>query len=74
MDPDIALTMGAAVAVFSIPSILSALTDGRSPRVSLVTVLIGGGLIVYALRAKPGGYTWAELPHVFATVVSHIIP
>lgn len=74
MDPDVALTVGTVVALFSIPSILSALTDSRAPRASLLTILIGGGLIVYALQTKPGGYRLSEIPHVYATVVNHLIP
>lgn len=69
MDPDLALTFGIVVAAFSVPSILSALSDRRGPRASAVTVLIGGGLILYAVQTKPGGYRLSEIPDVFARIV-----
>ncbi|MDG1170382.1 MAG: hypothetical protein P8N14_14385 [Sulfitobacter sp.] len=74
MDPDLALSIGAVIGVFSIPSILSALSESRAPRASAVMILLGGGLILYALQTKPGGYRMDEIPHVFATVVSRFMP
>ena len=74
MDTDLALVIGCLLAVLSVPSILSALTDRRAPRASALTVLIAGGLILYALRGHPGGYTWAELPNVFVSVAADILP
>lgn len=68
MNPDIALVIGLIVAGFSIPSILSAISDGRSPRASALTILIAGGLILYALQTQPNGYTLAEVPDVFVRV------
>lgn len=74
MEPDLALTLGIIVAGFSIPSILSALSDRRAPRASAVTVLIGGALILYAIQTQPGGYALQQVPDVFVRVVSNIIP
>ena len=70
MDPDLALSLGVVVAAFSVPSILSALSDKRAPRASALTVLIGGALILYAISAKPGGYTIQEVPDVFVRAMS----
>ncbi len=74
MDADLALVLGLIVAGFSIPSILSALGDGRSPRASMVTILIAGGLIIYALVTKPGGYTLAQVPEAFIHVIARFMP
>lgn len=73
MDADIALVIGMIVGVFAIPSILSALTDGRVPRASAVTIMIAGGLIVYAIRTHPGGYQLEQVPDVFVRVVAQFI-
>ena len=73
MDPDLALTLGLVIVVFSIPSILSAFSDRRAPRASLVTVLIGGGLVVYAMQVQPGGYALTEIPDAFLRVVGQFI-
>lgn len=74
MDPDIALTLGIVVMIFAIPSVLSAMTDSRAPRASALTVLIGGGLVVYALQTKPGGYTFNQVPHTFVDVAARFLP
>ncbi|APE45538.1 hypothetical protein BOO69_15870 [Sulfitobacter alexandrii] len=74
MDPDLALVIGIVIAALSIPSILSALSDSRAPRASALTVLIGGGLILYALTNKPQGYALGEVPDVFVNVVARYMP
>ena len=70
MDADLSLVLGLIIAAFSIPSVLSALGDGRSPRASMVTILIAGALIIYALMNKPGGYTLAQVPEAFIQVIA----
>ncbi|WP_050927882.1 hypothetical protein [Aestuariivita boseongensis] len=74
MDQDLALILGLVIGGFSIVGMFSALSDGRGPRASAITVLIAGGLIVYALASKPGGYSMAQLPDVFFGVVARFIP
>ena len=69
MDPDLALSLGIVIAAFSIPSILSAFSDSRAPRASVLTILIGGGLILYAVQTHPGGYTFDQSPDVFMGVL-----
>ena len=51
MDNDLVLVVGIILAVLSIPSILSAISDRRAPRASAITVLIAGGLILFAVQA-----------------------
>lgn len=70
MEPDLALSLGIVVAAFSVPSILSALSDRRAPRASALTVLIGGALILFAVTSKPGGYSMGEIPDVFVRSLS----
>ena len=74
MDTDLALVIGIVFAGLSVPSILSALSDRRAPRASAITVLIAGGLIVFAVQGKPGGYQLSELPDVFVNVVARYMP
>ncbi|MEM9552510.1 MAG: hypothetical protein AAGA05_15120 [Pseudomonadota bacterium] len=74
METDLALVLGIVIAGFSLPSILSALGDGRTPRASAVTVLIAGGLILYAVQQKPGGYAWSDVPNAFIRVAAQILP
>ena len=70
MGADTALVLGILIAGFSIPSILSAFSDRRAPRASSLTILIAGGLILYAIQAHPGGYRLEEIPDVFIAVLA----
>lgn len=74
MDTDLALVLGFIIVALSIPSILSALSDKRAPRASAITVLIAGGLIVFAVQGKPGGYRMEQLPDVFVSVIARYLP
>lgn len=74
MDVDSALVLGIVIAGFSIPSILSAFSDRRAPRASALTVLIAGGLILYAIQNNPGGYSLEEIPDAFVRVVAKYMP
>ena len=73
MSPDLYLVLGILIAGFSIPSILSAISDRRAPRASAITVLIAGGLILLAVQSQPGGYTLQEIPDVFVRVIARFI-
>ena len=74
MDPDLALTLGLLIAALSIPSIMSAMSDGRAPRASALTVLIAGGLIIYAVRETHGGYSLKRIPDVIVEVAARFLP
>ena len=74
MDPDTFLVLGIVIAGFSIPSVLSSLSDGRAPRTSAVMFLISGGCILYAIQTHPGGYTLQEIPDAFVRVIAQIWP
>ena len=70
MDPDLAFVIGFVLLVFSIPSIVSAITEARAPRVAAFTIISGGALLVWAIGAKPGGYDINEIPNVFVQVIA----
>ena len=74
MDPDIAFILGLIIACFAIPSVLSAFSDSRAPRVSIVIVLIAGSLILYGAATKPGGYTINSIPDTFFGVINRFMP
>jgi hypothetical protein len=69
MDPDLAFIIGIFLAVFSIPSIMSALSDGRSPRVAAVMIVAGGALVVWAIRNNPNGYRFSDIADTLLRVV-----
>lgn len=68
MDTDLALVIGIVISVLAFPSIISALTDSRAPRAAAIAVMVGGGLIVFAILGHPGGYQMSEIPEVFVEV------
>ncbi|MDN5786378.1 hypothetical protein [Pseudorhodobacter sp.] len=73
MDPDLFLVIGMIIGVLAIPSMLSAFSEGRAPRLGALLVLASGALIIVALQNKGGGYTIADLPHVFYAVIGRYI-
>ncbi|MDW4498602.1 hypothetical protein R5H30_11460 [Sulfitobacter sp. D35] len=75
MDPELALVLGIVLAVFTIPSLLSAMSDSRAPRASALTILIAVGLIFYAISQAPGpGYRMQDIPNIFVSVAGRYLP
>ncbi|MCH2164029.1 MAG: hypothetical protein MK098_05180 [Marinovum sp.] len=74
MDTDLALIIGLALGLLSVPSVISAICEARAPRVAALTLLIGGGLVIYALNTHPGGYELSDIPDVFYKVVARYMP
>lgn len=72
MDSDTALVIGLLVAGFSAPSIVSAISDGRAPRTAMVALVVGGGLVLFALSQKPGGYRIEDVPRAFIRVIADV--
>ncbi|MGQ0565482.1 MAG: hypothetical protein ACT4OK_10470 [Gemmobacter sp.] len=73
MDPDLFLVIGIIIAVLTIPSLMSAFIEGRTPRAGAVLVLISGTLIVLALSEHPGGYALNDIPQAFYRVVGRYL-
>lgn len=74
MDPDLFLTAGLILALLTFPSILSAMSDGRAPRASAVTVLIAGSMILFAATQKPGGYQVDQIPNTVVRTINALLP
>jgi len=73
MDTDLFFVVGVVIAVFSIPSIVSALSDGRAPRAPALIIIIGALMIGYAMQQKPGVYGIDTLPDTFVRVVARYL-
>lgn len=69
MNPDTVFVMGMFIAVFSVPSMVSAWSDGHVPRVASVVAMLGGGMMVWAHTQKPGGYRFDDVPDLIVRVV-----
>ncbi len=73
MNTDLMLVIGLVLVVFSVPSIISALSDGRAPRVAAVVLIAAGSLVLYAIQQHPGDFRLEEIPNAFIRVVASII-
>lgn len=73
MNSDLLLVIGLILGVFSVPSIISSLSDGRAPRVAAFTLIAAGSLVVYAIQTRPGGYELQDIPAAFMRVLAMFI-
>lgn len=69
MDPDTLFVIGLALAVLSIPAVVSSISKGDRPRIATITLMIAGAMVVWAMSNKPGGYTLETIPAVVAKVL-----
>lgn len=68
MDPDLFMVIGVTIGVLTIPSLLSAFIEGRTPRTGAIMILISGTLIVLALKDHHSGYELGDIPGAFYRV------
>lgn len=73
MDTDLMMVIGITLCVLSVPSLLSAFSDGRPPRFGAIILLVGGVLIGVALNQRPSGYTMPEIMGSFKDVINRFI-
>ncbi len=73
MTFDTYLVIGLVILGFSIPSIVSAFSEGRAPRVAAIMLLVGGGMVAYAVTQNPIGYTIQDVPQAFVRVIGQLI-
>ena len=72
MDNDTTLVVGLVLGVLAIPSIVSALSEGRAPRVAAIVAMVAGGLMVWAINGKAATgspYRFQDLPDVVYRVI-----
>jgi len=73
LDPDLFFVLGLVIAGLSAPSIVSAFTEGRGPRMAVALLVVGGGMVAYAMTARPNAYSFEVIPDVFVRVIGHYI-
>jgi hypothetical protein len=73
MDSDLLLTLGIVLIVLTLPSLLSAWTEGRPPRIGAIMLIAATVMIVVAVTGRPGGYAFNEVPHTMLTVFSRFV-
>ncbi|MGM0661138.1 MAG: hypothetical protein ACQEUH_08180 [Pseudomonadota bacterium] len=73
MDADLALSIGMVLAVVSLPSLLSAFSEARAPRLAALMIIVASGSMIWAATTKPGGYSLGDLPYVLISVIARYI-
>ena len=72
MDADTTFVIALVLGVLAIPAIVSAVSDGRTPRVATIVIMIAGGLMIYAINEKEGGYRISDVPKVVYKVIGDL--
>ena len=70
MDPDLFFVFGLALGVLSVPAIVSAFLDGRTPRLPAYLILIAALMVGYAIQQKPQSYGVDTIDDTLARVIS----
>lgn len=73
MDFDLIFVIGVALIAFAIPSLVSAYSDRRWPKIAAVMLLVGGGAIAYAAQENPGAYSFETLDDVIVSVIGSLL-
>jgi hypothetical protein len=73
MDPDLALVIGVVIGVFALPSIVSAFSERRAPRISFLTLMGGAGLAYWAVSQNPDKYSILGFPDLLIEVAARFI-
>ncbi|MCZ7674977.1 MAG: hypothetical protein M5U35_02475 [Roseovarius sp.] len=73
MNTDLILVTGIVLAALSVPAMISAISDSRPPRVAAFVAMAAGGLIIWAVSNRPGGYGWDDIPRAFVRVVAEFV-
>ena len=70
MSTDLIFVLGVAIGVLSIPAVVSAFADGRTPRAPALVIVIAALMVGYAMQQRPGAYSFSTLPEVLTRVVA----
>lgn len=70
MQSDVFLVAGLLLILVGFPSLLSAFSESRTPRLAMVLFMAGAALVVLAVTGRPGGYAIADIPDAFLRVIA----
>lgn len=73
MNSDFLLVLGVFIGALSIPSMISAFSEGRPPRAAIMLFVIGGGLVAYIVTKNPNTYTLEAFPKLVTDVIGKMI-
>ncbi|MEL6520175.1 MAG: hypothetical protein AAFQ66_04380 [Pseudomonadota bacterium] len=70
LSPDLMFVIGVFAGALAIPSLLSAFSESRVPRMAALLFIVCIGSVGYAVSTNPTGYSIAEAPSVIMRVLS----
>ncbi len=73
MSFEIALVAGSVLAVLSVVSVLTAMIEGRKPRVASIVVVIAGSLLLWAAAIAPDGLQMSDIPRAYYKVIGSVL-
>jgi len=73
MTYDTYFVVGIVILILAVLAAIGATRRGKAPRISSILLLIGGGLVVVAISAKPNAYSISTIPQVFESVLNHFM-
>ena len=74
MDFDLIFFSGIAICLIALPVFVNAYSESRPPRLAAVMVALGGGMIVWAMASRPGGYALESIPDLFIATAARYLP
>ena len=73
MSSDLLLVLGTAIGALSLVATLTALIEGRRPRVASIVVMISGGLSVLGTMTAPDGFQLVDVPNAYIRVIADVL-
>ena len=73
MNPDVALVVGACLAVLSMPSLIAALVDRRLPWIGVLILIVGCGMVYWVYRDDLSAFMPQHIPEAFVRVVAMVL-
>lgn len=67
---DLIMCLGVLAIFLAFPAAVGAFSRGAPPRGAIVSLMLGGSMIVYANASRPGGYSFEEMPGLFLRVIA----
>lgn len=67
------LAIGLVLLELAAIALASALIEGRPPRVAALVLVVGGGLVLWAVRSAGRPLTWEDIPLSFVALAAGIL-
>ncbi|MEL7149232.1 MAG: hypothetical protein AAGK71_00790 [Pseudomonadota bacterium] len=67
---DLIMCLGVLAIFLAFPAAVGSFSRGAPPRGAILSLVVGGSMIVYANSSRPGGYSVEEMPNLFVKVLT----